>query len=488
MRMDTTQRTTPVAVRAGLLALAAGLAMSMVGCNVDSYLDPSIQGIWEQTAKVQPVLRRLAVIEGPDDGFADVSEITANDLLPEVEEYRVGPGDVLDVTAFDLNGEGPNLMTMRVSPNGEINIPSLGQIYVSGRTLSEVEQAVEDAMTALVRNPLASIAINVPRQALYTTVGAVGASGQWPLERADLRLLDALAVAGWFPENTKEIYVIRQVPLVDAELSPRASQPTSDSSQENADSIIDVIDQLSGGGGSPGVLSNNASRRQSQPEAGTQPDPVVNLIEPDSSVSAPNQPSSGQGSWVYLNNKWVRIQSDAGAQAGRSQTTSAGSSLFTQRVIRIPVNQLLAGNADVNIIVRSGDIIRVPQASQGFFYVSGQAQRPGTFTLASEMTLIRAVDSASGLGTLAIPERVEITRMLPGDRQATMMMNYSAIIDHSQPDIYIKANDRINIGTNAWALPLAVIRNGFRATYGFGFLLDRNFGNDVFGAPPIRNF
>jgi len=25
-------------------------------------------------------------------------------------------------------------------------------------------------------------------------------------------------------------------------------------------------------------------------------------------------------------------------------------------------------------------------------------------------------------------------------------------------------------------------------TYGFGFLLDRNFGNDVFGAPPTNQF
>ena len=35
---------------------------------------------------------------------------------------------------------------------------------------------------------------------------------------------------------------------------------------------------------------------------------------------------------------------------------------------------------------------------------------------------------------------------------------------------------------------LSVLRSGFRATYGFGFLLDRNFGNDVFGAPPLNEF
>jgi hypothetical protein len=51
----------------------------------------------------------------------------------------------------------------------------------------------------------------------------------------------------------------------------------------------------------------------------------------------------------------------------------------------------------------------------------------------------------------------------------------------------MKPDDHIIVGTNFWATPLAIIRSGFRATYGFGFLLDRNFGNDVFGAPPEDN-
>ena len=48
----------------------------------------------------------------------------------------------------------------------------------------------------------------------------------------------------------------------------------------------------------------------------------------------------------------------------------------------------------------------------------------------------------------------------------------------------MRSDDHIIIGTNFFATPLAVIRNGFRMTYGFGFLIDRNFGNDVFGPPP----
>jgi len=45
----------------------------------------------------------------------------------------------------------------------------------------------------------------------------------------------------------------------------------------------------------------------------------------------------------------------------------------------------------------------------------------------------------------------------------------------------LKPNDIVNIGSSGISTPLAVIRNGFRASYGFGFVLDRNFGTDVFG-------
>ena len=76
---------------------------------------------------------------------------------------------------------------------------------------------------------------------------------------------------------------------------------------------------------------------------------------------------------------------------------------------------------------------------------------------------------------------------LGDDREATIRIDLAAIRNRSEPDVYMQANDHVIIGTNFIATPLAVIRNGFRMTYGFGFLLDRNFGNDVFGPPPENN-
>jgi hypothetical protein len=45
----------------------------------------------------------------------------------------------------------------------------------------------------------------------------------------------------------------------------------------------------------------------------------------------------------------------------------------------------------------------------------------------------------------------------------------------------------VSVGTNFWALPVAIVRNGFRTSYGYGFILDRNIANDLFGPPPVNS-
>jgi polysaccharide biosynthesis/export protein len=66
------------------------------------------------------------------------------------------------------------------------------------------------------------------------------------------------------------------------------------------------------------------------------------------------------------------------------------------------------------------------------------------------------------------------------------MLDGAAIAHREQPDIFLKPNDQVIVGTNFWALPLAIIRNGFRSSYGFGFVLDRNLSNDLLGPEAIR--
>lgn len=198
--------------------------------------------------------------------------------------------------------------------------------------------------------------------------------------------------------------------------------------------------------------------------------------------------------WVFLNGQWVKASRrnlqqgvdtpmPGNGGAAVQPPVNQAADLYTQRVIRVEVGPLMAGAAQYNIIVRPGDIIRVPSPSEGLVYVAGEVSRPGPYNIpaSGKLTALRAITAAGGLSQTAIPWRAEILRMVGPDRQAIMRIDLKAIAEGTQPDIFLKPDDQLNVGTNFWAYPLAVIRQGFRASYGFGFILDRNFGPDVFG-------
>jgi len=155
------------------------------------------------------------------------------------------------------------------------------------------------------------------------------------------------------------------------------------------------------------------------------------------------------------------------------------------RLLEIDYRDLISGKSILNVIVRPDDFINVVPPPTGVVYIDGEISRPGPYDLPAtgQLTLSRLVAAAGGLGPLAIPERVDLVRRV-GDREATIRVNLAAIRERAEPDIALKSDDHVIIGTNFFAQPLAVIRNGFRMTYGFGFLVDRNWGTDIFGPPP----
>lgn len=485
--------------------------MFMGGCTWDSYMDPSIVGRWERTPTRVPILNTIGAIEDPTSQWVEVSEITSQDLIPETDIYHVGPGDFLDLTIWDLIQRGQaELLPRQIDQNGYVQIPQLGRIFVSGKTESEVADAIALKMAPLVADPLVSVVVQQRRQQVFHLWGNVAAPGPYSILNADFRLLEALIAAGGFPEYTKEIYVIRQVPLDDgtSTLSPENPadhnlSPQDPVSPQSGENLLDVIDDLSAPGMMSGSRSStglipNTTRSNTQPD--TQNQPLIDLIEPSNSPATPDATTKVEKSytppaprWRFYDGQWVRESSPVAArrliqEQGQMTPRDSRGELFTQRKIRIPVAPLVSGDARYNIVIRPGDTIHVPPAAVGFYYIRGEINRPGAFNLPAvgKLTLLRAIAAAGDLGPTAVPERVDLTRIVGQDEQATIMLNLRAIAEGTQPDIYIKSDDMINIGTQFWATPLAILRGGFRSSYGFGFLLDRNFGNDVFGAPPTN--
>jgi len=152
------------------------------------------------------------------------------------------------------------------------------------------------------------------------------------------------------------------------------------------------------------------------------------------------------------------------------------------RVLKIPVAKLLAGDPRYNIVIKPGDTIHVPVDIIGEFAIMGNVNRSGYINITGRpMTLKMAIAAAGGLGPLAWPKRCEVIRRIGDNKEEIVMVDLDKITSGEQPDFFIKPNDLINVGTHATSRWRAILRNAFRATYGFGFVYDRNFGDADFG-------
>ncbi|MEM7621824.1 MAG: SLBB domain-containing protein [Planctomycetota bacterium] len=510
-------RRVPAANAVATLAVAVLglLVVPLGGCHWDSYLDPSVVGRWERTPTIVPILENISEIEEGTGEFTEFTEVQPDDLIPEPGSSVIAPGDAVTLQLWDLIVRGqPVVETNVVDNTGAVDVIQIGRVEIAGLNEQQAALRIAQRMAPFVADPLVSVTIESQREQAFQLSGAVARPGSFAIPAADYRLLEALTTAGGVAETAPYLYVIRQVSIAQDDpnaaeqqqstpVAPRISRPEpvlpditpapAGSEDADVDDLIDIIDDLSRpsdpGMITPaafGTLSESTARSRVQP-ANSAPDPIIDLVEDEpatASAEPENAPAPARATrWVFRDGQWVQI---ASRPAEGDEFGEAPEGVLTQRIIRIPVRPILNGDARYNIVIRPGDVVRIPPAETGNIYIGGQINRPGVYALpvVGRLTLQRAIFAAGGLGGIAIPERVDLTRMVGADQQATVMLNYRAIAEGTQPDVFLKRDDVINIGTNFWAFPLAVVSNGFRFTYGFGFLLDRNFGTDVFGAPP----
>jgi protein involved in polysaccharide export with SLBB domain len=290
-----------------------------------------------------------------------------------------------------------------------------------------------------------------------------------------------------------------ETPSTDPPITPEPTQPNDASNQR----IEDLIHQLEIGEStdsenpiapsvSPGVLQTGDHAiidiDDLVPVGPSQHQPV----DVDELMGDTSSAGTSDAAYIYVpeSDSWIAVSTDPKKRIETKDTRKDERKTPPQvleRIIVIPWDQLRQGDSSYNVVIRPDDRIYVKPPPIGNLYIRGEITRPGVYSYpisGEKITLSEFIISAGDLGPIAVLERVSLTRRIGGNMQATITLNYAAILQRTEPDIFLKPNDTISIGTSWGATPMAIIRNGFRATYGFGFLLDRNFGNDVFGTPP----
>jgi polysaccharide export outer membrane protein len=118
------------------------------------------------------------------------------------EDYQIGPGDLLDVKVY----EAQDLSTeARVSTEGTVTYPLLGEVEIGGLTVHESEKKLQRLLRAkYVKNPHVSIFVKEYRSKKVAVVGAVKNPGDYDLLNQG-HLLEAIALAGGLTDNAGQI-------------------------------------------------------------------------------------------------------------------------------------------------------------------------------------------------------------------------------------------------------------------------------------------
>ena len=494
-------------------------ALCSTGCHsfFNSWFDPSQVGRFSGELTLD--IRTSLSLQDSPLGIPDASDPQPRDLIPVYEEYRYEVGDVLNIRIFELLARGTETAAQAtIDEVGKIVLPVLGEIHVAGLARSELTEELVRLLDerGLIKDATVIVEPVVRRGLTFVVFGATPAPNLYPLPTPNTRLLEALNISGGFVDSVTDIYVIRN-----AEGAPNAAAPApwSGRGMASAQSLNGVA--LASAFGSSGATRGNDDVEPANNNAAE----LINAVQkPGDAAPVLTQPATDiapagptdRPRWIFVNGEWVESDSSASTQTdtagvgqdtptptGRAQPAPDPTPPADQfiapppasptqdqaidwemlagdresRVIRISAKALRDGDPRQNIVVRAGDTIRILAGQVGEYYMMGQIIRPGAYSLTGrQITLKSAVASAGNLAPLAWPDRCTIYRRY-GDREEMHQVNLDAIFAGKEPDVLLKNNDVVLVGTHPVAPFLAVFRNAFRLTYGFGFVYDRNFAD-----------
>lgn len=184
------------------------LMLMLYGCSSlpGSYLntgnifisDAPIIKITEINPELIKLLNKEAIKEDIQQKKFDYSTILSG------YKYRVGPGDILNVTVWDhpeltipagqyrSAGESGNI----IHPDGSIFYPYIGRIQVLGMHVSEIRDVITNDLSEYIEKPQVDVSVASYNSKKVFVSGSVNQPTILPITNIPLTILDAISEAG----------------------------------------------------------------------------------------------------------------------------------------------------------------------------------------------------------------------------------------------------------------------------------------------------
>lgn len=123
------------------------------------------------------------------------------------EDYVVGEGDVLTITVYD----NPDLeTTARVTGDGAILFPLIGQVYVQGLTIGQISEKISKCLSdGYIVNPQITIFIKEFKSNKATVMGEIKQPGLYELS-GRTSMLELISKAGGLTDNAGDKAVVKR--------------------------------------------------------------------------------------------------------------------------------------------------------------------------------------------------------------------------------------------------------------------------------------
>lgn len=516
------------------------LMIGSLGCS-NKFWDPTQIGRFRSVPVQHVILDSLGVAEEDSPVYEGAEEPKPKDIVPYEQDNRFSPGDIVRISIYELLEESqPFVNDFVVTESGQISIPEVGSVQAGGLTEKQLEEEIRHILTPnILKNPAVTVILQSSQKRVFSIYGQglIGSPGRYAVPRYNFRLAEAIAQAGGVSEfNVSHIYITRELSpdevaqkfeqieretaktpktaksepveadIIDIETIPAPTK--TNNNKENEDELLEMIAPCDGLG--KAIIASAELTTEEQldaliaPEGTPKADSTVEEIAEEVAVDDAN----AKIEWIFEDGKWVPVKVAGEKEFDKTETAQEMPEDFDivgeqlpdfnndmeairqqARVIKIPYDKLVGGDPRYNIIIQQGDTISVPVDVIGECVIMGNVNAQGYIPLTGRpMTLMQAIAAAGGLGPLAAPENVEVRRRIGRKREEIVQVNLQKISEGLQPDFFIKKDDTINVGTNSTAYWKAVLRNSFRATYGFGFVYDRNYGTRDLGTSKPFSF
>jgi protein involved in polysaccharide export with SLBB domain len=118
--------------------------------------------------------------------------------------YVLRPGDIVEID-FPFAPAFNQVQT--VQPDGYISLQNLGDLYVGGKTVPELTQAVKEKYIEIMKDPVITVVLKDFEHPYFIASGEVAKPGKYEL-RGTTTVAQAIAIAGGFSDVAKSSHVL----------------------------------------------------------------------------------------------------------------------------------------------------------------------------------------------------------------------------------------------------------------------------------------